>query len=68
MRKLPLTKLKGQINECYIFTKLCLFLLRCSTSVYLKYERILLLASRILVGRICILKYDVFWLGVFGVF
>ena len=33
-----------------------------------KYERILLLASRILVGRIRILKYDVFWLGVFGIF
>ena len=26
------------------------------------------LASRILVGHIRILKYDVFWLGVFGVF
>ena len=28
-----------------------------------KYERNLLLASRILVARIRILKYDVFWLG-----
>ena len=33
-----------------------------------KYERILLLSSRILVRRTNILKYDVFWLGVFGVF
>ena len=33
-----------------------------------KYERILLLVSRISVGRIRILKYDIFWLGVFGVF
>ena len=33
-----------------------------------KYERILLLASHILVRRIRILKLDVFWLGVFGTF
>ena len=41
-----------------------------SKSPYLpvtKYERILLLARRILVMRIPIFKYDVFWLGVFGV-
>ena len=32
-----------------------------------KYERILLLARRILVMRIRIFKYNVYWLGVFGV-
>ena len=37
-------------------------------TVFFKYERILLLARHILVGRIRILKYGVFWLGVFGVF
>ena len=33
-----------------------------------KYERILLLARRILVMRISIFKYHVFWLGLFSVF
>ena len=32
-----------------------------------KYEHILLLARHILVLRICIFKYNVFWLGLFGV-
>ena len=36
-------------------------------SVLSKYERILLLARRILVMCICIFKYNLFWLGVFGV-
>ena len=35
--------------------------------ITIKYERILLLTKRILVMRIRIYKYDVFWLGVFGV-
>ena len=39
----------------------------CSLKVKSKYERIILLARRILVVRIRIFKYDVFWLGIFSV-
>ena len=52
------------LNDVAFLTYFCRFRL----SKQVKYESILLLASSILVGRIRILKYDIFWLGVFGVF
>ena len=73
---LPLARVKTIMKsspEVESVTQETLFLITRATVNFkfqflIKYERILLLASRILVGCIRILKYNVFWLGVFGVF